>query len=271
MHDVDDPRAWPAGAPPVASRLHALARASLDAATRQEGDRADAALHAALFALLRDGDGEALATAFATAPGGDVYRHLWRMLAEAEAAPASDGVQATLFALPLVVVAGVADPTDAPPTLPGVLPDPKALAALLREHGAVGGNRTFTLAPALAAADALEFARLPRLLAPRILADAATDAARAALDVAPAPIALPAGHESVHLRFVVGMALAAPGVDLLGARDAGKWGIPFAQAIGVQLAVPGASVLALPHPPQRLVPALQTGRALQREVSAQVS
>jgi hypothetical protein len=46
--------------------------------------------------------------------------------------------------------------------------------------------------------------------------------------------------------------------------------MPLARALAAQLAVPGASVLALPHAPQRLVSALQTGRALQREVSAQL-
>ena len=44
----------------------------------------------------------------------------------------------------------------------------------------------------------------------------------------------------------------------------------FAQSLARQLGVPGLSLLALPRPPQRLVMALQAGRAAQREVSAQV-
>jgi hypothetical protein len=45
---------------------------------------------------------------------------------------------------------------------------------------------------------------------------------------------------------------------------------PFALSLGRQLAVPGASVLALPRPPQPLPAALASGRAAQRDVSAQL-
>jgi len=270
MHEPDDPRAWAAAAPPGAARMHALARASLDAATRQDGDRADDALRAALAAQLRGGDGAALADCFATAPGAAIYRHLWRALVDAEAMAPQGDVCASVFALPLVIVAGLAEGIGTSPTLPGVLSDTGALASLLREHGALAGNRTFALANTLAAAEAIELQRLPRLLAMRSLAGETGAAPHAPVDLAPAPIDLVEGHESVHLRFVVGIALAAPDVDLLAARDSGKWGMPLARVIGAQLAIPGASVLALPHAPQRLVPGLQTGRALQREVSAQV-
>ncbi len=265
MQDLDDPRSWAATAPVAAARLHALARASLDAQTRQAGDAADAALRDALTALLHDGDGSGLAAAFATAPGADVHRQLWRMLAAAEARGGDGDLRTTVFALPLVVVAGLTDGAAAPVALPGVFADPDALAAPLREHGALAGNRTFALAPSLAAADALDFARLPALLGAR-----AAGADAEPVDVKPAPIRVAGAREGVHLRFLAGVALAAPGIDLTAVGEAGKWAIPLARAIGAQLAVPGVSVLALPHAPRRLVPALQAGRALQREVSAQV-
>ena len=44
----------------------------------------------------------------------------------------------------------------------------------------------------------------------------------------------------------------------------------MSQALAHQLHVPGVSLLALPRPPQHLVAAVQAGRAVQREVSAQV-
>ena len=202
------------------------------------------------------GDGAALAETFATAPGAAIYRHLWRALVDAEAiAPESD-VQATVFALPVVIVAGLADGAGTSATLPGVLSDTAGLASILREHGALAGNQTFALATALAAAETIDLAHLPRLLAPRSLAATSAHVLHAPVDLAPAPIALAEGHESVHVRFIVGIALAAAGVDLVAARDGDKWGMQLARAIGVQLAVPGASVLALPHAPLRLVPAL---------------
>lgn len=269
MHEPDDPRAWAAAAPPGAARLHALARTGLESATRQDGDRADHALRAALTAQLRE-DGAALAEIFTAAPGAAIYRHLWRALVDAEASTPEGDVRVTVFALPVVIVAGLADGASATATLPGVLSDTAALASVLREHGALAGNQTFALATPLAAAEAIDLSHLPRLLAPRSLAAMSAQVPHAPVDLAPAPIALAEGHESVHLRFIVGIALAAAGADLVSARDGDKWGIPLARAIGVQLAVPGASVLALPHAPLRLVPALQTGRALQREVSAQV-
>ncbi len=266
MHDIDDPRVWSAAASPKATEVHALAAASLGAATGEASDRLDADIVLRLRALLDTDDGGALAEVFATAPGAAVYRHLWRLLTRAESASDGDALRATVFALPVVIVAGLAEGASGTATLPAVLADPGILAALLREHGALAGNRTFALGDALVDAETLALAHLPRLLARRTLAATVPPP----LDLAPAPIALAAGHESVHLRFVVGVAMAAPGVDLVASASTQGWGIPLTQALGAQIAVAGTTVLALPHAPQRLVMAAQTGRALQREVSAQV-
>ena len=97
-----------------------------------------------------------------------------------------------------------------------------------------------------------------------------TNASSPAVALEPAPIALSGGPETVHLRFLVGRALAAPGVDLLHNVEVGKWGIPFTQALGRELGAPGISVLALPRAPQSLVRAVQQGRAAQREVGAHI-
>jgi hypothetical protein len=90
---------------------------------------------------------------------------------------------------------------------------------------------------------------LPDLLAWRALPDTPTSA-RA---VEPSPITLSAGPESVHLRFLLGSAIASPDTDLLRDQGVGKWGIPFTKALGSQLAVPGVSLLALPRAPQSLL------------------
>jgi len=86
----------------------------------------------------------------------------------------------------------------------------------------------------------------------------------------PAPIVLSVGPETVHLRFLLGSALAAPGADVLRDASVGKWGLPFAQALGRELAAPGVSVLALPRAPQSLLHAVHAGRAAQREVGAHI-
>ncbi len=89
-------------------------------------------------------------------------------------------------------------------------------------------------------------------------------------DLVPAPIGVPAGREAVHLRFLLGTAIAGPAADLLAESDVGGWGIPFAQQLARELAIDGVSVLVLPRAPQRPLPAVATGRAAQREVSAQL-
>ena len=130
------------------------------------------------------------------------------------------------------------------------------------------------MSPALVAAEAIDIARLPEIRAWQRLPEAAgrfaPDAPLPARMLAPAPIALTPGREGVSLRFLLGTALAKPGVDLLGDAKVGKWGIPFTQALGRELGQGRVPVLALPRAPQRLLPAVAQGRAAQREVSAQL-
>src|SRR5438105_8154089 len=103
MVSIADPRSWlPAdAAPELAAALHALAHASLTAATAQESDRLDARIRSDLAALIDAGDGAGLASAFASAPSAGVYRHLWRQLANAEAGGGDAAMIANMFALPV--------------------------------------------------------------------------------------------------------------------------------------------------------------------------
>ena len=86
----------------------------------------------------------------------------------------------------------------------------------------------------------------------------------------PTPLVYHAGREAVHLRFLVGGAVAKPGVDLTADTGVGKWGVPLVRELVAQLASEHSKVLALPRAPQRLLPAVAQGRAAQREVSAQI-
>jgi hypothetical protein len=257
---MEDPRRFPlaAAAPLEHARLYALAERSLAAALAQEADACDAGLALALDALLVPHAGDALAALFAGAPSTAVYRHLWRTLARRERAGAPDPAQPVrLFALPVIVIAA-RDRADAQElVLPCVLADVEAAASLLREHGVLAGNRTLALANALPGVDALDMARVPELLAGHTR------------QLAPRPIQVTAS-EGVHLRFLVGTALAAAQADLFRDTGTGKWGVPLARLLSSALGVPGASVLALPRAPLPLTEAAWQGRLAQREVSAQV-
>jgi len=271
---IADPRTFPdaTAAPAAARSLYALAEASLAAETGQRAEAIDRELRSLLAARLA-ADGPELAAILAGAPSVAVTRHLWRALDAGwreAAAPAGAGLAVTVFALPLVIVTGL-ESAEGDGLLPGVLADPAGIAAILADSGALAGNRTFALANALVAADALDIARLPEFFAWQRLPDAlAPGAAPPVRALAPAPCAFHAAREAVYLRFLVGTAIAKPGADLLADTAVGKWGVPFCRELGRQLGAGRVPVLALARAPQRLLPAVAQGRAAQREVSAQI-
>ena len=270
--ELPDPRVWPAtsAVDAAAARLHALAIAAIGAATVREASLRSAEAMGVLGALTAT-DGPRLANAFATAPSVMVARHLWRLLADCERGEREDArsLRTTLVALPVIFVSAL-EKNEGRITQSGVLPDVRGLEALLRDAGEFGGAQTFALSPTLVGADAIDIPALPGLLAGRAPDAMSRPDAFAPVDCAPAPFDAHAGSERVHLRFILGAVLTAPGADPVRAASIGRWGTPFAQALTRQLRAPGLSLLALPRPPGRLVPALQTGRAAQRDVSAQV-
>jgi hypothetical protein len=268
MPEISDPRTFPDSltASSEEARLHGLAAHSQTAETGQQAAAFDKEIRDALSALLTPTHGERLAAVFATAPTAAIYRHLWRQLAQCTPQGPASELKVTLFALPLVIVAGLEAGPDARATLPCVLDDTAALVEILREHGALGGNQSFALANALVATAAIDLGQLPDLLS----WSASAESALTARALEPAPIVLTGGPETVHLRFLVGSALAAPDTDLLRRTDVGKWGMPLAQALGRQAGAPGITVLVLPRAPQSLLQAVRQGRAAQREVGAQL-
>ena len=266
--DIDDPRLFAAHAESSQAPLFEMAEASLAAASVARADEIDRALVMSLARRLIAGEGSFVAALLAAAPSAPVMRHLWRCLIEAwgEASRSDEenSLTATLFAIPLVLVAAGQDGDG---EVAGVLGDTLRIAAVLREHRALGGSETFALAPPLVTAEAFDFARLPQLLAwQRQAADGRVDH----LDLHPTPIATKAGQEGVHLRFLAGVALAAPQADLLRQTDGAAGAMALTQELGRQLAGPGYSVLALPRAAQSPLAALQQGRAAQRDIGAQL-
>jgi hypothetical protein len=270
MTDIADPRTFPPASGSRHAAMFDLAASSLGNASMARADELDRRLAQELARHLLAGDAASLVRMFDDAPSAAVARHLWRLLIqawrEASQATEGEGVRATLFMVPVVIVAG-SQTASAVPALDGVLAEPERVRALLCEHRAIGGSQSFALASALAAVNGLGAAQLPTLLRWQREALTGADAVR---DLAPAPIAVPAGHETAHLRFLVGTALAAPDVDLLAAADTGRWALPLAQELGRQLAVPGVSILALPGVPAPPPTALQRGRAAHRSVGAEL-
>lgn len=274
--EIADPRTCSAPTGATQEALIRLAEASLAASSASRADEIDRTLVSALAVRLRADDAVLLADLFTAAPSAAVARHLWRTLIDAwraASAPESDRVVATLFALPIVVVAGATSNAPEPAAsaiggvVAGVLDDCERVATLLREHRVLGGNLSFALAGALVAADALDIPRLPTLLAWQKLAPSDGSVAR---EVRPTPMVIHPGQESVHLRFLVGTAIGGYGVNLFSDKDGGEWITPLAQELSRQLAATGLSVLALPRPPQAPLLALQQGRAAQREIGVQL-
>jgi hypothetical protein len=274
--EIADPRVYSAPTGPAQESLIRLAEASLAASSASRADEIDRTLVSALAGHLHADDAMCLADLFTAAPSASVARHLWRSLIDAwraASAAEGDGVVATLFALPIVVVAGATSNATEPAAnvlggvLAGVLDEPERAATLLREHHVLGGNLSFALAAPLVAADALDIPHLPTLLAWQKLSSSDGSVAR---EVRTTPMVIDPNQESAHLRFLIGTAIGASGVNLFSDQGGGVWIMPLAQELSRQLAATGLSVLALPRPPQGPPLALQHGRAALREVGAQL-
>lgn len=246
---LPDPRRY--GADCVSLAAH-VQRAG---APHQLGERAakgeSAADHIeALRALAAAGRDDDIRAALAAAPSAAAYARLWQALCAAVEKPQANDVTPRVFAIPWVIVCA----GSAPATIPGVLPDPAALTRVFEQHGVLGPSRSVGWSNALCALDLLE-SRTPS----EVLHGWESPAIR---EARPAPIAVLRGVEEIHLRFLLGAAVApahAPEIVETGA-NIGVWGTPALQAMGAQLATPGAQLLAMPRPPAGLYTAATLGR-----------
>lgn len=206
--------------------------------------------HALLELALAGRDAEILA-ALEAAPNRDLYVQVWRALCAAVEKPVpGEGVAARVFALPWVIVCGASEAV----TLDGVIADIASITGVLEANGVFGASRSLGLSNALVSMEALEALRPSELLE-----WSRTPGTR---DVAPAPIALTRGEEAVHVRFLLGAAIAPahlPDIVETGA-NIGQWGTAALRAMAAQLTTPGAQVLPLPRPPAGVYTAALAGR-----------
>jgi hypothetical protein len=262
MNTLPDPRRYPArGAP---DRLLELARAALST-----GDPIARSVHndmllSAIRACHAEGHDAEVAAALAAAGSAAEHACLLQRCGEASEAPLATGeIGARLFALPLVIVAGGRQGA----MLSGALPDVDAVSALLSEHAALGDVQRFSLGNALCTVDRLEAIDCGELARAQV-----DTLARLAPGFEPAPIVLPSADESVHLRFLVGVAwVSSESKRWISARDpVGKWATPLTHLIAGQLAQPNVTVLPLARPPVPLAQAAALGRAAADELGYQL-
>lgn len=260
MGNLSDPRCFNAGA-----GYNELRERVASAVAAQPVDRAAhaATLRDAVWRLLDAREDGAITLALSAMPDARHGRVLAEALAQALdiAASPSSALVARVFAMPIVIVAAGAPSAE----IAGSLPDVDALRALFEEKQVLGSARNFSFANALCSLDALQ-ALPPSAI---LHAQRALDTSAISDALPPAPIAVPARQEQVHLRFVVGAAISAAHAPSFTetAADIGRWGMACARLLAAQLAVPGVQLLALPRPPGNLIRAASRGRTAQLEVA----
>ncbi|TAG45570.1 MAG: hypothetical protein EAZ30_15460 [Betaproteobacteria bacterium] len=261
---IPDPRLFAdyAGSPP--NPLIDLSLAALGAEVAVIAEKRETELRERMADGLLSGAVEDIADAMQRSPSLAVLRMLARVLATAHVragqSRADAALPTTVFALPIIVVGANASPVN----VPGALPNVDEFVSLMKAGGALRGNQTFVMSNALASGAVFSLNALHKTLPWWQITD------QSAVAVDKTSMQLPANQESVFLRFLVGTALAGPGVDLLTEKDTGKWGMPFTQAFAKQLGGGTLSLLAMPRPPRTPLAALYQGMQAQREVSFQL-
>jgi hypothetical protein len=225
-------------------------------------------LHAELRDALAAGRDDILTPALAEVVSPAAGRALWEAVDRATNSPA-DGqgvLAAQVFAFPLVLVTGGL----APATVPGTLREPQAIAQVLAAEGALGPARNFGLNGALCADTSMEGLSPSQLYG--VLRGLESGGTQSWSDLLPAEIDLYSAEESVHLRFLTGVAVTPAQAPSLieAAADIGRWGMPVSRELVAQLGQPGLSLLALPRPPTGLLRAVYEGRRAREEIAYQV-
>jgi hypothetical protein len=210
----------------------------------------EATLTSALRARAAAGADSEIQAALAAAPTRYVYARLWRALSAAVEKPATDEVAPRVFAIPWVIVCA----GSVPGSVSCVLPDVSELARVLETSGVFGPSRNLGLSNVLCSIEALEALSPGTVL--RWSQNPETH------DISPAPIPVLRGIEEVHVRFLLGAAIApahAPDIVTTGA-NIGTWGTPALSAMAAQLATPGVQILPMARPPAGLYSAAYVGR-----------
>jgi hypothetical protein len=262
MKTLPDPRAYtPFSSNPL---VVAAERATKAGSALQQGDTGGMLL-SRLREALEAGNDTRIDQALAEATSQSVRETLTRALVAALDRADEAAIVVRVFAIPLLFVAGGRGRA----VVPGVVPDVGELQKLFEKHGALGQSKNFGLGNALTTAERLAGVKPSTLY--RLTRGLGAEGLRPP-HLAPQDIEVASGEERVHLRFLVGAAVApANAPDFTEtAGNIGAWGLPITQALAGQLAQKGLSLLPVPRPPMNLQRALESGRFALREVEFQL-
>ncbi|PHV13151.1 hypothetical protein [Chitinimonas sp. BJB300] len=259
---LPDPRSYSGTA---THSLHHLAHALLGERNLGHLVAKEAALDTELKRLLSQGDDAAIAAALATAPDLATLRVLnERLRANVEHAVAGQPQHAVIFALPVVLVAGVRGKH----TIAGKLPDIGAVQALLVQHGVIQAGADIQLSSKLLDHDQLRGIQPSQLARWRDALQYASGGLPHDFTEAPVNV----DGDGVFLRYIVGIAMqpadATPVVQLNAAP--GQWALALTKLLGDQLEHDAMTLFPLPRAPQAWLAALDDGRVAQQEIRFQV-
>jgi len=258
---LPDPRRY--GGEPA--NLHTLASQLLNERNLGRLVAAESALDQALHSLLEAGDDAAIEMALQTAPNMAVVRLLNERLRVAVERPAAGNTRhAVLFAIPLVLVAGVRGKH----VIEGQLPDVAAVQDLLTEQGLFRAGAEISLSGKLLDRDQLLAIKPSQLARWRDVLQYASGGLPH--DFTPAPVQV--DGDGVYLRYLVGVAMQpadeAPVVQLNAA--SGAWAMALTKLLSNQLKHDAMTLFPLPRAPQTWLAALDDGRVAQQEIRFQV-
>lgn len=222
-----------------------------------------AGLQQLMAELLMSKDHYGLNGALTQAPSQDAWLTMWHALrVEVESPSAHDQQSATVFAIPLVLVAGCKGETTLSSEIDGA-----AALAILREHGVIAADADAWLSGALLAPDLLA------AISPAQLAEwraTITEAEKFPIDSAGSAIKVK--DEAVVLRYLIGVAIqekgAEPAIQLGG--QVTSWGMPLANLISEALKTDGVTLFPIPRTPLPWLAAQDVGRVTQLETRLQV-
>lgn len=261
---ICDPRQYEHPKVVDADPLTLIAAQVVSAPADGESESRMGQLVAEIRARLDGGRVHSVERALEYSPTVSVHRTLWRACQKALAYRGDDRIVAFPFAIPVVLVTG----GDAGAAIDGLLPDPGRLATAMNPGKSRPGTESLALAGVLLAASRLSLAHMPAWMPSGDIAGLRGRLADGVLR-SPDPVEVRPGLEQAHLRFLPGTLIARADVAPFAGANTSV-GIEFTRELSRQLAVAGASVLALAGAATDPWRALREGLVAQRDVALQL-